>query len=123
MRTTWMVAIIAAAVVVCVGGGVGIGYLVWGQRAGEFERLAGELEENLTRSRNALERADREIVELRERQQEITGVVETAGRELSEAVERARTITDLLRSAISAVERLETVTRGGDGGNGISAPP
>lgn len=113
----------AILALVFVGLGFGGGYLIWGERAREFEQLADRLEENLERSRDALERANREIALLRERQQEITGIVETAGRELSDAVERAQSITDLLRAAITVVERLETATLYGDSGPGSEAPP
>lgn len=123
MSKRWILAVCAVVSLALVGTGVAIGWSVWGRSSGEFERIAGELEKDLTRSRDALERADREVTELRERQQEIVGVVESAGRELSEAVARARTITDLLRSAIAAVERLEAITHSGGGGAESAAPP
>ena len=113
MQTRWMV----AALVLACGIGVSIGWTIWGPRArtaGQYEIIARRAEEDLTRSRDALERATTEASELRERNQEITAAVERAGRDLEAAVGRARTIADLIRAAIGIVEGLENATRSGD---------
>lgn len=113
MQTRWMV----AALVLACGVGVGIGWTVWGPRArtaGQYEIIARRAEEDLARSRDALERATAEAAELRERNQTIEAAVERAGRDLEEAIGGARTIGDLIRTAIGIVEGLEHATRSGD---------
>ena len=71
---------VAALVLACgVGVGVGIGWTVWGPRArtaGQYEIIARRAEEDLARSRDALERATAEASELRERNQTIEAAVE-----------------------------------------------
>lgn len=115
--------IVAILSLVSIGFGFLGGYLVWGQRATEFERLAVELEEDLERSRELVERANAETAALRERQREITTVVDRAGRELADAIGNAQSVNDLLHEAIAVVERLEAVTRDGDIRPGSTAPP
>jgi hypothetical protein len=118
--------IVAILSLVSIGLGFLGGYLIWGPRAEqatEFERLAVELEEDLERSRELVERANAETAALRERQREITTVVDRAGRELADAIGNAQSVNDLLREAIAVVERLEAVTRDGDIRPGSTAPP
>jgi hypothetical protein len=121
-RTT----IIAISAVLLVCAGVAIGWGIWGPRAGEaaeFERVIGELEDDLARSRILVERANGEVTELRERNRRIEEAAERAGQQLANAIGDAQSINDLLREAIAVIERLEAITRSGGLDAGEAAPP
>jgi hypothetical protein len=120
------ITIIAISAVLLVCAGVAIGWGIWSPRAGEtaeFERVIGELEDDLARSRELVERANGEVTELRERNRRIEEAAERAGQQLANAIGDAQSINDLLREAISVIERLEAITRSGGLDAGGAAPP
>ncbi|MFW5828046.1 MAG: hypothetical protein ACOCU4_08135 [Alkalispirochaeta sp.] len=122
-----MVSIIGAAVVVCVGAGVGIGWSAWGDieptDPGELDRLEGvarELENELGRVQGNLEDAREQNQRLAERNSELERIVGTAvdrqrkvdealgraGRGLSDAGQDARGITERMERSIAIVDEL-----------------
>ena len=130
MQVRWIAAIIAAAVVVCVGGGVGIGWSVWGKplsavndRNEQLEWAADRLETDLREVEGALRDARAVNHELADRQRRTTAVIDRAAERLAEAAGNAQSITELVEHSISIVDELFVALGGGNpGDDGTGAP-
>lgn len=127
MSTKWTISIIAAAVIVCLGTGFGLGYIVWGQRTGDgISGTVEQLERELADSRGLLSSARATIDELDRREREtadalaeskrynqelegqnraITEAVSEQAGQLSEAVEGSRTITEIIRAVRESIDQ------------------
>jgi len=134
MATKWMLGIIAAAVLVCVGAGIGVGWSVWGKPLGavndrteQLERAAGNIEEQLKRNRDALADAREANFRLTERNRELTDIVERSAERqrafddalgraasgLADAGSSAHGITELARRNVEILDELFVALGGG----------
>ena len=120
----WIVSIIAAAVVVCVGAGVGLGWHLWGGSGGtdaisDLERQLAQSRETLGSARatidelarreravtDALTKSERYNRELEDRNTEITTALTGQTDELSAAISGSRSITEIIRAVRESIER------------------
>ena len=144
MQVRWIAAIIGAAVVVCVGGGVGIGWSVWGKPLGavvdrneQLEWAAEDIEEQLKRNRDALADARAANLRLTERSRELAEIVERSAERqravddalgraasgLADAGSSAHGITELARRNVTILDELFVALGGGYPGDyGTGAP-